>query len=187
MPTQQNLPGADTYSQAERVARVFEKAKKAKKLSRNLVHLLKEPLPWRTGGDKESLCGRKKNVAVVTGDEYLAASAARRCLFCADRFRNGTRNWLTEVKNAILAAERLDLHYQPIGGPIIHEMEAIKELVERHREEFEQLRDAHAAEAVLQPQVGHEMVTAWAHLSDWTVQVNVNGLSTTMLPMKGSR
>ena len=114
------------------------------------VHLLRLPLPWRKD-ELVTMCGRKVNerCRVVELEEfntrpcqYDQRAENPQCAAC-ENYSQAEHHWADPIQNELL---------QPSSEPkrIHSELEAIKELIERHRAEFESLLAATTAEASLQ-------------------------------------
>ena len=112
------------------------------------VHLLGPSIPWRDG--QVTVCGRKIQPGIVEAVDpnvYRNRPRTDKCRSCEfslfGALKDG-RHWVQGVKNALIRVSNGN------QDPIVLELEAIKELVERHRGEFDSLRDALQAEATIQ-------------------------------------
>lgn len=121
------------------------------------AHLLRRSLPWRKD-ERLTMCGsRADKVRVVTPSKFLAISPTFTCDACLG-YAGADHHWADPIQNELL---------QPSSEPkrIHNELEAIKELIARHPEEFESLLAAVTAEAALQkPRLGDRSVV---FVSEW--------------------
>ena len=113
------------------------------------VHLLRQSIPWRQL-DRVTLCGRQvsESCRVVEWQKFRGLSLSRKCGSC-NSHGSVEHHWTDAVQNELL-------HGINNGRPgnIVCELEAIMDLVERHRAEFNSLLAANLAEAVLQEPAG---------------------------------
>ena len=109
------------------------------------AHLLRQSIPWRTE-ERMTLCGRRARggVRVVDWEKFQKISLIMKCGACFQH--SGDEHHWTDA----IQAELLRGISNSRPGDIVSELEAIKELVARHKEEFDSLLAAVRSEVALQ-------------------------------------
>ena len=113
------------------------------------AHLLRQSIPWRAE-ERTTLCGRQagESVRVVDWEKFQKMSLSRKCGACY-QYSGAEHHWTDAIQTELLRCV-----CNGRSGNIISEMEAIGELVERHRKEFASLLAAVRSEAALQEPPG---------------------------------
>ena len=108
------------------------------------VHLLRKSIPWRD--ERISLCGRQeaKGCRIVEFQQFIRMGIQSKCGSCDDHARV-EHHWTDAIQNELLYGNN---NQRP--GNIVCELEAIRELVARHRGEFDSLLAATMVESALQ-------------------------------------
>jgi hypothetical protein len=99
------------------------------------------------------MCGRKVSASckVVDWNRFRNMSLSRKCGSC-NSYAGAEHHWTDAVQ-----AELLRGNNNGRPGNVINELEAIRELIERHRPEFDSLLAATTVEAALQEPPGMVM------------------------------